>query len=179
MKYYPKGSNIIDTDSTFISVNGRNSSDFLFVVAFFDGQNGSLSLTGNVFVYSNLASYQVTVGIQQTRFAPTSTISYTVYKNNIPDTSVQVTSQQSSILSFSLYTSTQSSPLGYNIKYQPSQTTDINSLYSSERIEFIFYQPAFIYVLIFLLAYLFLIPCCSLVDFMDGSKGQKRKRVRS
>lgn len=131
MKYYPKGNNITDTDSSFISVSGRNSGDFLFVVVFFDGQSSSLSLTGNVFAYSNLASYQITIGIQQTRFASTSTISYSVYKNNIQDPSARVTLQQPSILSFSLYTSTQSAALGYNIKYQLSQATDINSLYSS------------------------------------------------
>ena len=57
--------------------------------------------------------------------------------------------------------------------------TDINSLYTSQRIEFIFYQPAFIYVLVFLVAYLFLIRCCALVDFISPKRAQHRKRVRS
>lgn len=98
MKYYPKGNNITDTDDTFITVSGKNSTDFLFLIVFFDGQTESLSLTGNVFAYSNLASYQVGVTIEQIQFAPTSAVSYAVYKNNIQDTNIQARPQESSML---------------------------------------------------------------------------------
>lgn len=131
MKYYPKGANITDTDSTFISVSGRNESDFLFIFVYFDGQNGTASLTGNVYAFSPLTSYQLTVNVQQTQSPSASSISYIVYKNNLQDTTVQVSTPSSALLSFSLSTSTTLNPIGYNLKYQQSQVTDINSLYSS------------------------------------------------
>lgn len=179
MKYYPAGANIIDTDISFITVSGRNTSNFLFVFVYFDGQNGTTSITGNIYAYSPLTSYQLTVTVQQTQFPTTSTVSYNLFKNGQQDTTTQVTNPSPTVFSFSISTSTLTNLTKYQVQYQQTQITDINSLYSSERIEFIFYQPAFIYVLIFLLAYLFLIPCCSLVDFIDGNKAQRRKRVRS
>jgi len=131
MKYYPAGANITDTDSSFISVNGRNSSSFLFIFVYFDGRNGTSSLTGNIFAYTPLTSYSLTVTIQQTQYPSVSMISYLAYKNNLIDTTVQVTSPSTAVLSFSISTSTLTSQLGYNIQYQQSQLSDINSLYSS------------------------------------------------
>lgn len=178
MKFYPSGANVTDTDSSFITVTNRNINDSLFVFVYFDGLNTSKSLTGNIAVFSPLASYNLNVNIAQSQF-PSEAFTYSVFKNNIQDPSTSVT-PQSFTLSLPISTSTATTPVVYTVNYQPSPIADIDSLYSSERIEFIFYQPAFIYVLVFLLAYLFLIPCCSLVDFIDRSKkGNRRKRVRT
>jgi hypothetical protein len=80
VKYYPKGDNITDTDSTFLSVSGRNTTQFLFIFVWFENLNSSKSLTGTIYAYSPLITHQITLTIQQIAF-PLSTISYTLYKN--------------------------------------------------------------------------------------------------
>ncbi len=132
MKYYPKGNSITDVDTSFVTVSGQNTSQFLFVFVWFDSLNSSSSLTGNVYAYSPLASYNVTVNIQQTLF-PATTFTYLLYKNTEQQDSSQVASS-SNMLSFPISTSTNLSPLAYNLIYQQTAATDLNNLYSKERI---------------------------------------------
>lgn len=80
VKYYPKGDNITDADSTFVSVSGRNTTQFLFVFVWFENLNSSKSLTGTIYAYSPLTTHQITITVQQIAF-PLSIISYTLYKN--------------------------------------------------------------------------------------------------
>jgi hypothetical protein len=78
MKYYPKGANITDTETSFATVSGQNTSDLLFIFVWFDQLNSSTSLTGNIYTYSPLPSYSLTLSIQQTRF-PLTSFSYLLY----------------------------------------------------------------------------------------------------
>lgn len=131
MKYYPSGSNVVDTDSSFISVSGRNTANFLFVFVYFDGRNDTTSLTGNIYAYTPLPSYSLNVTVQQTQYPSVSTISYSILKNGQQDTNTQVTSPSPTIFTFPISTSTASAQSAYKVQYQQSQITDLNSLYSN------------------------------------------------
>ena len=131
MKYYPSGSNIVDTDTSFITVSGRNTANFLFVFVYFDGRNDTTSLTGNIYAYTPLPSYSLNVTVQQTQYPSVSTISYSILKNGQQDTTTQVTSPSPTVFTFPISTSTASAQTAYKVQYQPSQITDLNSLYSN------------------------------------------------
>lgn len=130
MKYYPSGSNVIDTDTSFITVSGRNTANFLFIFVYFDGRNDT-SLTGNIYAYTPLPSYSLNVTVQQTQYPSVSTISYSILKNGQQDTTTQVTSPSPTVFTFPISTSTASAQTAYKVQYQQSQITDLNSLYSN------------------------------------------------
>lgn len=73
-------------------------------------------------------------------------------------------------------TSTSSTLNAYYVS--STKSSAIADLYSSERIENIIYQNSFIYILAFMGLYLFLLPLCALVDFVDN-KATKRKQGKS
>ena len=131
MKYYPSGSNVVDTDTSFITVSGRNIANFLFIFVYFDGRNDTTSLTGNIYAYTSLPSYSLNVTVQQTQYPSVSTISYSILKNGQQDTSVQVTSPSPTVFTLPISTSTASAQTAYKVQYQQSQITDLNSLYSN------------------------------------------------
>ena len=82
MKFYPQGSNIADTDSSFVSVTNRNTSQYLFIFVWFENLNSSKSLTGTVYAYAPLASYQPTITIKQVSY-PSTTVSYILYNKEM------------------------------------------------------------------------------------------------
>lgn len=131
MKYYPAGTDVVDTDTSFITVSGRNTANFLYIFVYFDGRNDTTSLTGNIYAYSPLPSYSLNVTVQQTQYPSVSTFSYSLLKNGLQDTTVQVASPSTAVFTFPISTSNASAQTGYKVQSQQSQITDLNSLYSS------------------------------------------------
>ncbi len=113
MKYYPKGDNITDSNNNFINVNGRNTSQFLCVFVWYNNLNSSKSLSGNIYAYSPVTPYQITLNIQQIIY-PLTTISYALYKNNQQDAN-SVNKISSTTLSFNMMTSSTDTPNSYNV----------------------------------------------------------------
>jgi len=118
MKYYPAGSNVIDTDTSFITVSGRNTDNFLFIFVYFDGRNDTTSLTGNIYAYSPLPSYSLNATVQQTQYPSVSTFSYSLLKNGLQDTATQITSPSPAVFTFPISTSITSAHTGYKVQYQ-------------------------------------------------------------
>ena len=64
---------------------------------------------------------------------------------------------------------------GFEVFSEAESTVD---LYEAERIEFIFWNESFIYILVFLTLYLIFLPLCSLVDCCK-TESLKRKRINT
>ena len=69
--------------------------------------------------------------------------------------------------------STSTSLAGFQVLSATESTEDI---YVFERIEYIFWNESFIYILVFLILYLVFIPLCSIVDCCKGDI-LRRKRI--
>ena len=166
-KYKPRG--VSSGDDGFINASIADSWTLFFV--FFDRVPSQDQLTGKVHVFTDSSS---PFSVQTQTVGQSGNIDqFQVYREGSLDSTASV-SMSAGILTISNFgKSTASSLAGLQVLAAAESTEDA---YVLERIEYIFWNESFIYILVFLAMYLVFIPLCSIVDCCRGDI-LRRKRI--
>lgn len=130
-------------------------------------------ITGNIYIFTN-PSITTNLKIKKINFLKANE-NYAVYQNGLVVSKVVASDSEGFLTISSISTNIINSVVIDSYYVSSISSTTAIQTFDSQRIENIIYKVAFIYILVFLVLYLLLIPCCAIFDCVDK---RSTKRIK-